>query len=184
MSAQTSVEQSRLFGVMAEFTEPDQLVRAAQRAYDAGYRRMDAHTPFPVEGLADAIGMHRSWIPRIVLTFGFIGGLTGYLFQVLTMGVWYPINVGGRPYNSVLSFVPVTFELTILFASLSAVISLIILNRLPEPYHPVFNVEDFVRASTDRFFLVIQADDPKFDASQTPEFLRSLGAQGVFDVPE
>lgn len=184
MSTEATVTTSRLHGVMAEFDEPDQLVHAAERAYEAGYRQMDAYSPFPVEGLADALGVHRSLIPRIVLTFGFIGGLTGYLFQVFSMGVWYPLNVAGRPYNSILSFVPVTFELTILFASLSAVISLLILNRLPEPYHPVFNVEQFGRASTDRFFLLIQADDPRFDAEGTPAFLRSLQPREVFNVPE
>lgn len=184
MSIEAPATAQRIYGVMAEFEEPGQLVRAAERAYDAGYRRMDAYSPFPVEGLADALGIHRSLIPRIVLTFGFIGGLTGYLFQVLAMGVWYPLNVGGRPYNSILSFVPVTFELTILFASLSAVISLLILNRLPEPYHPVFNVERFGRASTDRFFLLIQSDDPRYDAERTTEFLRSLQPREVLHVPE
>ncbi len=184
MSTAASTGPGRTFGVMAEFDGPDALVRAALQAREAGYRRMDAYSPFPIEGLADAIGMHRSWIPWIVLVFGFIGGITGYLFQVATMGIWYPINVGGRPYNSILSFVPVTFELTILFASLSAVASLFIVNRLPQPYHPVFNVERFSRATTDRFFLVIQADDPRFDAQRTGEFLRWAGAREVFDVPE
>ena|SRR5579884_2709065 len=184
MSANISVDRARTFGTLAEFAGPDDLLRAASQAYQAGYRRMDAYSPFPIEGLADAIGMHRSWIPWIVLTFGFIGGITGYLLQLLAMGVWYPINVGGRPYNSILSFVPVTFELTILFASLSAVASLFIVNRLPQPYHPVFNVDEFARASTDRFFLVIQADDPRFDPGLTRDFLQSLGAREVFDVPE
>jgi hypothetical protein len=184
VSADVSVDRSRTFGLLAEFPDPESLVRAAIQAYQAGYRRMDAYSPFPIEGLADAIGMHRSWIPRIVLTFGIIGGVTGYLFQVAAMGIWYPINVGGRPYNSILSFVPVTFELTILFASLSAVVSLLIVNRLPQPYHPVFNVEQFSRASTDRFFLVIQADDPRFDLERTREFLQSIEAREVFDVPE
>lgn len=184
MSADVAADRSRAFGVMAEFAGPDALVRAANQAYQAGYRRMDAYSPFPIEGLADAIGMHRSWIPWIVLTFGFIGGISGYLFQVATMGIWYPINVGGRPYNSILSFVPVTFELTILFASLSAVVALFIVNRLPEPYHPVFNVDQFSRATTDRFFLVIQADDSQYDPEGTREFLRSVDAREVFDVPE
>ena len=184
MSEAAAADQGRTFGVMAEFDGPDELVRAALQAHQSGYRRMDAYSPFPIEGLADAIGMHRSWIPWIVLIFGFIGGISGYLFQVATMGIWYPINVGGRPYNSILSFVPVTFELTILFASLSAVVSLFIVNRLPQPYHPVFNVDKFSRATTDRFFLVIQADDPRFDPRQTREFLQSIHAREVFDVAE
>jgi hypothetical protein len=168
---------------MAEFGNPDHLVEATERAYAAGYRRMDAYTPFPVEGLADALGMRRSWVPRIVLTFGFIGALSGYLFEYLTMGVWYPLNIGGRPYNSIPSFIPVTFEVGILFAALSAVISVLILNRLPEPYHPVFNVPEFARASTDRFFLAIDSTDPQFNQTRTTEFLRGLGAREVFNVP-
>ncbi|HLG50293.1 MAG TPA: DUF3341 domain-containing protein [Chloroflexota bacterium] len=184
VAANAATGTSRLYGIMAEFDEPADLVRAASAAYAAGYRRMDAYSPFPIEGLADAIGMHRSWIPTIVLICGILGGLTGYLFQVLAMGVWYPINVGGRPYNSIPSFVPVTFELTILFGVLSAVISLIILNRLPEPYHPVFNVERFARATTDRFFLVIEATDPRFNPAETAQFLRTLNAREVCDVPE
>lgn len=172
------------FGVLAEFEQPEELLRAVEQAYAAGYRRMDAYSPFPVEGLADALGVHWSWVPRIVLICGILGGLIGYGLQVLSMGLWYPLNVGGRPYNSILSFVPVTFELTILFASLSAVVALFILNSLPQPYHPVFNVARFNRASTDRFFLGIEALDPRFDPVGTPEFLRSIGARDVFDVPE
>jgi hypothetical protein len=168
---------------MAEFDTPERLVWATERAYHLGYRKMDAYTPWPVEGLADALGMHRSIIPWCVLIMGIIGGLSIYLFEVATMGIWYPINVGGRPYNSILSFFPPTFEVTILFASLTAVTLLIVLNKLPQPYHPVFNVPSFARASTDRFFLVIERADPRFDPVQTPRFLRELGAEGVFDVP-
>ncbi|HEX5414101.1 MAG TPA: DUF3341 domain-containing protein [Chloroflexota bacterium] len=184
MSAAIGANPEGTYGLLAEFDGPDALVRAALLAQEAGYRKMDAYSPFPIEGLADAIGMHRSWIPWIVLIFGFIGGISGYLFQVATMGIWYPINVGGRPYNSILSFVPVTFELTILFASLSAVVSLFIVNHLPQPYHPVFNVPRFNRATTDRFFLVIQADDPRYDPWRTSAFLREAGAREVIDVPE
>ncbi len=173
-----------VYGIMGEFEAPDELVLATRRAYRAGYRNMDAYSPFPIEGLADALGMHRSWVPTIVLTCGILGGLTGYFLQLLSGGLWYPLNIGGRPYNSVLSFVPVTFELTILFASLSAVIAVIVLNRLPQPYHPVFNVPAFVRASTDRFFLAIEVTDPLYNADQTRQFLRSVGAREVFDVPD
>lgn len=184
MSATVYAHRQPVYGVMAEFDAPEALLRSAQMAQDAGYRRMDAYSPFPIEGLADAVGMHRSWIPWIVLIFGFVGGITGYLFQLAAMGYWYPLNIGGRPYNSLLSFVPVTFELTILFASLAAIVSLIILNRLPQPYHPVFNVEQFGRVTTDRFFLVIEAVDPQFDRKQTRAFLWEAGAQGVIDVME
>lgn len=183
MSAQLYAQRQPVYGVMAEFEDPEELVRSAQMAHDAGYRKMDAYSPFPIEGLADAIGMQRSWIPWIVLIFGFVGGITGYLFQVAAMGIWYPLNIGGRPYNSLLSFVPVTFELTILFASLAAIVSLIVLNRLPQPYHPVFNVERFNRVTTDRFFLVIEAADPHFERQQTRAFLSEVGAQRVIDVP-
>jgi hypothetical protein len=172
------------FGVLAEFQGPEALVQATEQAYAAGYRRMDAYSPFPVEGLADALGVHRSWVPRIMLTCGVLGGLTGFFLEDLSMGLWYPLNVGGRPYLSLLSFVPPIFELTILFAALSGIISLFILNSLPQPYHPVFNVTRFNRASTDGFFLGIEALDPRFDPVATPEFLRSVGAREVFDVAE
>lgn len=174
----------RIFGVMAEFTEPDALVDATWRARQAGYRRMDAYTPFPVEGEADALGMHRSLVPWLVAAAGVTGGLTGVLLQIWTMAFAYPINIGGRPYVSIPSFVPPAYELTILFASIMAVVAVFVLNRLPEPYHPVFNVPSFARATVDRFFLLIQTDDPRYDPRTTPEFLRSLGALEVVDVPE
>jgi hypothetical protein len=184
MSAEASVAPDPMYGVLAEFTQPEELLRATEEAHAAGYRRMDAYAPFPVEGLADALGMHRSLVPTIMFISGIVGGLTGYFLETLSMGVWYPINVGGRPYNSLPSFVPPIFELTVLFASLSGVIALFILNRLPQPYHPAFNVPNFARASTDRFYLGIETRDPRFDPAGTPEFLRSLGAREVFDVPE
>ena len=124
MSIQDTGATDFTFGVLAEFEQPEELVRATEQAYAAGYRDMDAYSPFPVEGLADALGMHRSWVPRIVLSCAILGAITGYSLQLLSMGLWYPLNVGGRPYNSILSFVPVTFELTVLFACASAVISL------------------------------------------------------------
>ena len=184
MSIQETGATDFSFGALAEFDQPEELVRATELAYAAGFRRMDAYSPFPVEGLADALGVHRSWVPRVVLICALLGAITGYSLQLLSMGLWYPLNVGGRPYNSILSFVPVTFEVTVLFACASAVISLFILNRLPQPYHPVFNVSRFARASTDRFFLCIEAQDPRFDQVSTPEFLRSTGAREVFGVPD
>ncbi len=180
----TTVPPVYYHGILAEFNQPEELVWATEQAYAAGYRRMDAYSPFPVEGLADALGMRFSWVPRIVLTFGIIGGLFGICLELLAMGVWYPINVGGRPYASWPSFVPPSYELTILFASLSAMVCVIALNRLPQPYHPVFNVEKFARATTDGFFLCIEASDPRFDPVATTDFLQSLGAKEVFDVPE
>jgi hypothetical protein len=184
MSDQASAATTSSFGLLAEFLEPDELLWATEQAYAAGYRRMDAYSPFPVEGLADALGMHRSMIPRIMLVCGFLGTLTAYFLETLSMGLWYPINVGGRPYNSLPSYVPVMFELTVLFSSLSGIVAVLILNRLPQPYHPVFNVASFGRASSDRFYLGIETSDPNYDAVKTASFLRTLGAREVFDVPD
>lgn len=184
MSAQPTVEPVPFVGVMAEFDDPDLLVEATERARDAGYRRMEAYTPFPVEGEADALGMHRSLVPWLAAAAGVTGTATGALLQIWSMAFAYPINIGGRPYVSIPSFVPPAYELTILFAALMIVASMFFLNRLPQPYHPVFNVPSFARATTDRFFLMIERTDPRFDPRTTPEFLRSLGALEVVDVPE
>ena len=184
MSLLENAASGYLYGVLAEFDQPEELIRATEQAHAAGYRRMDAYSPFPVEGLDEALGLPQSRVSTIVLICGVIGGLTGFFLEALSMGLWYPLNVGGRPYLSLLSFVPPMFELTILFASVSAVVALFILNALPQPYHPVFNVERFGRATTDRFFLGIEALDPRFDPVGTPAFLRRAGAREVFDVPE
>lgn len=181
---QPAVTPEGIFGMMAEFEDPDALVHATASAYLDGYREMDAYAPFPVEGLADALGMHRSVVPWLAFIGGITGTTTGVVLQLWTMTFAYPINVGGRPYYSWPSFVPPAYELTILFASLTIVAAMFIVNKLPEPYHPVFNVPAFVRASTDRFFLVIQANDPRFDLTRTRQFLQSLRPVGVFDVPQ
>jgi hypothetical protein len=169
---------------MAEFENPEDLVRATEHAYEAGYRRMDAYSPFPVEGLADALGMHHSLVPRVMFICALCGLTFGFFLETLAMGVWYPLNIGGRPMLSFLSFIPPMYELTILFSSVSGIVALFILNRLPQPHHPVFNVARFNRATTDRFFLCIEARDRMFDPDQTTAFLRSLGAQEVIDVPD
>jgi hypothetical protein len=171
-----------IYGVMAEFHGPDELLAAARRAFDAGYRRMDAYSPFPVEGLSDAVGFRKTRLPWVVLTGGIIGAATGYLMQYWTSAIDYPINVGGRPYNSVPYFIPVTFEMTILFAALTAVFGMLAANGLPMPYHPVFNVSRFQLASRDRFFLCIEARDPKYDTEKTKQFLESLNADVVVEV--
>jgi hypothetical protein len=171
-----------LHGLMAEFRSPEELVRAATAAHDAGYRRMDAYSPLPVEGLEEAIGIRRPWMPRIVLAGGLTGALTGYLMQWWISAVDYPLNIGGRPYHSWPAFIPVTFELTILFGAFAAVMGMFVLNRLPQPYHPVFNVPRFRLASRNRFFLCIEAADPKFDLERTREFLLSLNPQEVNEV--
>ena len=170
------------YGLMAEFENPDALVNATRRAFEAGFRRMDAYTPFPIEGLADALGSHRTHVPLIVLIGGLIGCLGGFYLQYWVHVVDYPLIIGGRPLNSWPAFVPVTFELTILIAALFAFFGLLMLNGLPMPYHPVFNVEQFQLASRDRFFLCIEAADPKFDQDGTRRFLESLDSLGVYQV--
>ena len=171
-----------LYGLMAEFEKPEAVVAAASRAYAQGFRRMDAYTPFPVEGLSQAIGFHHNRVPLLVLLGGLFGCVGGYLLQVWAM-VWsYPLNIGGRPLNSWPAFIPVTFELTILCAALTAVFGMLALNGLPMPYHPVFNVPRFALASRSRFFLCIESRDPLFAAETTRAFLRSLGPKDVYDV--
>jgi Protein of unknown function (DUF3341) len=177
------VKQSPLiYGVMAEFDNPEMLSAAAERAHAAGYRRMDAYSPFPIEGLAEVIGFKRTQLPLIVLIGGILGGIGGFYLQYWTSVIDYPLIVGGKPYNSWPAFIPVTFETTILGAALAAVLGMLGLNGLPMPYHPVFNVERFALASRDRFFLCIEAADPKFDLENTVEFLRSLNPTSIHEV--
>lgn len=176
-------EEARVMhGIMAEFEEHEQLLEAAKRAYAEGYREMDAYSPFPIDGLAEALGRDYTPVPLITLLGGMIGGLGGYFMEWISMARLYPLNVGGRPHNSWPNFIPVTFELTVLIASLSALVSMLVLNRLPRPHHPVFNVPEFRRASIDRFFLCIETSDGKFDRQRTREFLNSLKPLTVLEV--
>jgi hypothetical protein len=168
---------------MAEFETPEALVYAARRAREEGYRKMDAYTPFAVEEVADILRAQSTWIPLIVLGGGITGFVAGIGLQYWTMALDYPLNIGGRPLASIPAFIPISFELTILFAALAAVLGMLALNGLPMPYHPVFNVARFVRASQDRFFLLILATDPFFKYDKTRQFLSSLGAYEVTDVP-
>ena len=170
------------YGLMAEFDSPVALVHAAEKARLAGYRQMDAYTPIPIEELEDALGLRRTGLPILVFLGGLVGGLAGFGLQYWTQAIAYPMNVGARPYNSWPQFIPVTFETTVLGAALTAFIGMWALNRLPQPYHPVFNVPEFVRASTDRFFLCIEATDPRFDLSGTRQFLKDLKPVGVSEV--
>jgi ActD protein len=178
----TAAEEKALYGLMAEFEEHDQLLEAAKRAYAAGYREMDAYSPFPIEGLAEALGHEHSLVPLFTLVGGMAGGLGGYFMQWYSMARLYPINVGGRPHNSWPNFIPVTFELTVLIASISALVAMLVLNRLPQPHHPVFNLPEFTRASIDRFFLCIETDDPKFERAGTERFLERLKPLKVSEV--
>jgi len=169
-------------GLMAEFVGHEELLSAARTAHSAGYRHMDAYSPFPVEGLAEAIGHKRSALPLVVLLGGITGGLGGYFMEWYAMAVDYPIEIGGRPLHSWPAFIPITFELTILCAALSAIVAMLAFNRLPRPYHPVFNVAEFARASTDRFFLCIESTDPMFDNAGTRNFLRTLHPSMIAEV--
>jgi len=176
------MKRPALYGLMAEFENPTDILEATRRVGEEGYRKVDAYTPFPVEGLAEALGFHRSRVPLIVLVGGLIGCLGGFLLQYYIAVIDYPISIGGRPLNSWPSFIVITFELTILVAALSAVLGMLALNGLPMPHHPVFNVPRFALASKDRFFLVIEASDPKFNLPETKRFLSSLKAREVSDV--
>jgi hypothetical protein len=167
---------------MAEFDDPTALVHAAKRTYGAGYRNIDTFSPYPIEEAWEAIGQHDRRLSLIVLGGGVLGLLSGLGLQEWVHNAAYPLNIGGKPLNSWPMFVPVTFELTILFAALAGVIGMILLNGLPMPYHPVFNVERFERASRDKFFLLVESSDPKFDRTGTRDFLKGLNATEVNDV--
>jgi hypothetical protein len=171
------------YGLLAEFDSAAHLVAAARRVRDEGYRKTDAFSPFPVEGLDEALGVRPTRLPFLVLLGGLLGGAGGYFMLYYSAVYDYPFNVGGRPFHSWPAFIPITFELTILTAALFAVLAVLGLNGLPMPYHPVFNVPRFALASRDRFFLCVEATDPKFHLEETRRFLESLSPREVADVP-
>ena len=177
-------ERPTVYGLMAEFEDPTSLVNATHKAYHEGYRRMDAYSPYPIEELHEALGSHHTRLPLIVLIGGIIGCLGGYLLQYWVSAIAYPVNIGGKPLHSWPAFIPVTFECTILGAALSAVLGMLALNGLPMPYHPVFNVPRFALASRNRFFLCIEAKDPKFDVEDTRRFLETLNPLEVTTVAD
>jgi hypothetical protein len=171
-----------VYGLLAEFDTPAALVAAAKRAHAEGYRRMDTFSPFPIEEAWEAIGHHDRRLSLIVLMGGIIGGLTGYGLEYWVHTMAYPVNIAGKPLNSWPQFIPVTFEMTILIAAIAAVLGMIVLNGLPMPYHPVFNVPRFEHASRDKFFLLVESTDPKFDRRRTLDFLKGLDASEINEV--
>ena len=177
------MKRTPIYGIMAEFDSPTDLVAAARRTYEAGYQKIDAYSPFPIEELAEAIGFHHNAVPLVVLIGGLLGCVSGYALQYWVSVITYPINVGGRPFHSWPAFIVVTFEMTILFAGLAAVLGMLALNGLPMPYHPVFNVPRFAFATKDRFFLMVFSTDPKFSVIETRRFLETLGPRSISEVP-
>jgi ActD protein len=179
-----AAKASAIYGLMAEFDDPGALVAAAHKAHEEGYRRLDAYSPFPIEELHEALGMHHTRLPLIVLIGGLLGCGGGYALQYWASAIAYPLNVAGKPLHSWPAFIPVTFECTILGAALSAVFGMLALNGLPQPYHPVFNVARFALASRNRFFLCIEARDKKFDLAETRRFLEGLEPREVTVVAD
>jgi Protein of unknown function (DUF3341) len=177
------MKDPQIFGLMAEFDDVNDAIRAARSSYTAGYRKMDAYAPFPVEELSEAIGFHRNGVALICLIGGLLGCTAAYTLQWWINTISYPINIGGRPFHSWPSFIIVTFEMTILFSGLSAVFGMLALNGLPMPYHPVFNVPRFEFASKDKFFLVIFSTDKKYDPVVTRQFLEGLNPLSIAEVP-
>jgi hypothetical protein len=178
------MERKPIYGILAEFETPEEVLAAAHRAREAGYKKFDAYTPIPVEGLAEAVGFDWTALPSLVLCGGILGGCTGFGMCWYANVLSYQWNIGGKPPNSWPMWIAITFELTILGASLTAVFGMLALNGLPQPYHPLFNAPRFVMASTDRFFLCITARDKKFDRAQTKSFLEGLRPHEVVEVEE
>jgi Protein of unknown function (DUF3341) len=172
-----------IYGLLAEFDTASDLVHATRAAYAAGYRKMDAYSPFPIEEASEAVGFLKTRVPLVVLLGGLLGGLSGFFLQYWINVIDYPLNIGGKPWDSWPAYIVPTFELTILFAGLSGVFGMFALNGLPMPYHPLFHVERFSRVTRDKFFLCVEAADPKFDVVDTQQFMQTLGPVSVEEVP-
>ena len=175
-------KERKIYGMVAEFVSPEELKHATEIARAEGYRRMDAYSPFPIEGLAELVGFRFNLLSWLVLGGGFSGAILGYFMEWYGMAVSYPINVGGRPLNSWPSFIPVTFECGVLAASLTALIGMCALCGLPQPFHPVMRAVNFDRVTQDRFFLCIQATDPFYDSTETARFFGRLHPREISEV--
>ncbi len=184
MSPFETVDGKKLYGLMAEFDSPQKLIDACHAAKRAGYPSLGAYTPYPIEEVWQAIGHHKSKLPLIVLAGGVLGGIGGFLFQYWASVVAYPLNIGGRPFNSWIAFIVPAFETTILFASFAAVLGMFFLNGLPQPYHPAFNVERFAEASRDRYFLMITTKNERFRPGAVRELLEGLDPVEVNEVED
>jgi hypothetical protein len=176
-------KQPHLYGLAAEFRSVHSIMAAAKKVHDAGYTCMEGYTPFPVEGLSELMGFKKTRLPLIVFCGGAFGAIGGFFMQWFANVIHLPWNIGGRPPNSWPAFIPITFEMTVLCAAFSAVLGMLALNKLPQPYHPLFNVDHFQFASRDRFFICIEATDPKFNLQETRQFLESLNPLAVMEVP-
>jgi hypothetical protein len=179
----TRAPQPAVYGLMAEFDTPEELLEATRDAFARGYRNLEAYSPLPIDGLAEAMGFTRNRIPLVVLIGGLSGGIGGFFMQWYSAAVSYPLDIGGRPFNSWPAFIPITFEMTILVAALAAVLGMLGLNGLPRPHHPVFNVPSFALASRNRFFLCLQGRDPKFEGESARRFLEEHRPKAISVVP-
>lgn len=184
ITVSVNVMENNIYGIMAEFDTPTQLVDAARKTRDAGYKKTDAFSPFPIHEMDEALGVRRSILPFLIFGGGITGLLSALALVYFVHVIDYPIIVGGRPFFSLTSFIPPMFELTILFSAFVAVFGMLFLNGLPQPYHPVFNVPRFALATREKFFLLIEAQDQKYDYEETKKFMQSLNPQEVFDVEE
>ena len=174
-----SLPPGEVFGILAEFASPADIYKACERVRDAGYKRWDAHTPFPVHGLDAAMGLGRSRLPYVTLAFGLTGAIGGFILQLWANGIAYPLLVSGKPVFNWQPYMPITFELGVLLAAISTVVGMLAFNQLPMHFHPLFGSKVFERVSDDGFFISIESWDPKFSSSDTERFLKEIGAKHV-----